>query len=315
MSERRKAIFFIFLTTVVWGVPPLFIHYFALHLDAHTQNFWRYVSALLFLVIYGFWRGELRADGGLRGLVRPAAAAALLVVYQTCFTLSLYYAMPALISLLIQLELIAAIALSCVFFSEERRIATSVWFIAGAVAALSGAVGMVVFSPDFRASGPEAVRRTTLLLAVALVGGAALFWGSYSVAIKWCLEVLPPFPAFIRVETMATGAFLVLSLLLGKPGEVFHAPPDIGILVFLSGALCIGLAHIFYTSAISVLGVVVCSTVILACPVVTAVASRIVFGERLAVLQTVSAAVLLAGAALSLQAQGRAVRRPVLPDK
>lgn len=314
MTTRRQATLSVSLTAVLWGLPPLFIHYFAHYLDAHAQNFWRYLSALLFLLLYLWWSGERVGCGGWRTLVRPAVAATALVCYQTCFTLSLYHAMPALISLLLQFELIVAIALSCLLFADERRVARSRWFIGGACATFLGAAGIVVFSREFAAGATQSGSWSGFAIGVMLVGSAAVFWGTYSVAIKWCLEVMPPLSAFVRVEMTATGMLLVVAATAGDLGGIGRLPALLTLLLVASGVGCIAIAHIFYTGALNRLGVVVCNTVILSAPIVTAVASRIVFGERLTGGQVLSAIVLLAGAAAAIQARqddGRAA----LPDK
>ena len=300
---RRQAVFSVSLVAVLWGLPPLFIHYFALYLDAHTQNFWRYVSALLFLLVYLWWSGERLSGGGWRALTRPAVAAAGLVSYQTCFTLSLYYAMPALISLLLQLELVVAIALSCLFFADERRVARSGWFIAGACAAFLGAVGMVVFSREFAAGAAEPSSWGSFTAGVLLVGGAAVLWATYSVAIKWCFERMSPLSAFVRVEIIATGMLLVIAAAAGDLGAIARLPAPIALLLVGSGVVCIAIAHLLYTPALHRLGVVVCNTVVLTSPVVAAVASRIIFGERLTGGQMIAAIVLLGGAAAAVQAR------------
>ena len=315
MTVRRSAVLDITLTAILWGVPALFIRYFTGYLDAHTQNFWRYGSAVAFLYVYGGWSGQRMICRDGRALVRIAAAAAILAAYQVCFTLSLYHAMPALVSLLIQIELIVAIGLSCLFFADERRVAGSPWFILGAGAALAGAVGMVVFSRRFGLAAAEQTARRELMTAVALVVGAAALWGAYAVAMKWCLEVVPPYPAFTGVATAATAILLILSITRGGLSTIAAMPLGGVLLVFLSGVACIGIAHILYARAIRGLGVAACNTVILACPVVAAMASRIVFDERLTGRQILSAMVLLAGAAATIRAHNRRDRDVVLTDE
>lgn len=311
MQTRQQAIFGIGSVAFLWGLPALFIHYFGLHFDAHTQNFWRYLVALAFLVVYGFWTRRLRLNGIPGALGRISLAALALVCYQVCFTTSLYVGRPALVGLLIQLELIVALGLSCVFFADERRTVASPWFVMGAAATMAGAAGMVVFSPQFSAGPGSGGEWHNLWGAVALVAGAAAFWGCYSVAIKWSLEVVSPFSAFIAVEVIATAAFLILGLCFGRLDGIFEAPGFVLALVFFSAIGCIGLAQVLYTAAIQRLGVVVCNTVILGSPVVTAFFSRIFFKEHLTVLQIVSAAVLLFGAGAAVQSRRRAARRRI----
>jgi drug/metabolite transporter (DMT)-like permease len=125
------------------------------------------------------------------------------------------------------------------------------------------------------------------------------------VAVKWCLEVMRPFPAFITIETIATCAFFALAMSRGEPGAIARVPGSVVWMVVGTGVGCIALAHIFYTGAVERLGVVVCNTVILGSPIVTAIFSRIFFHERLTVLQIVSGAILLGGAAAAVHARAR----------
>ncbi len=305
MTVRNRAIFDISMSAFLWGLPPLLIHYFAGYLDAHTQNFWRYASAVVFLWIYGWKTGQPLFSGRVAPLLRTLPTAALVVIYQCGFTLSLYYALPALISLLIQLSLVVAIVLSCIFFADERRVVRSPWFLAGACAALGGAVGMVVFSRQFFAAQSQPAEWRSMAIAVVLISVAAVFWGAYSVAIKWCMRVLPPYPAFANVATFATLGFFALTLLRGKIGAFFQMPTAAGIALILSGVGCIGIAHIFYARAIRQLGVGICNTVILTSPIVASIGSWVFFHERFTALQLASALVLLGGAAAAIRANGR----------
>jgi drug/metabolite transporter (DMT)-like permease len=167
---------------------------------------------------------------------------------------------------------------------------------------------MVVFSRERAASGVNAAEWENLVTAVGLVAGAACLWGVYAVAIKWCMRVLPPSSAFLRVLTFSTFGFLVLAPVVGTPGAVVRLPLWVGALVFFSGILCIAVAHLLYSPAIQRLGVAVCSIVILASPVVAATASRVLFDDPLTPLQVLSAVVLLGGAAAAIHARARLSR-------
>jgi len=304
MTTQRRAILYITLTTLLWGLPSLFIHYFASYLDADSQNFWRYLAAMAFLLLYGWWSGEEVVCRQGQALIRVAVTAALLVAYQYCYTESLYYAKPALVSLLIQLELIVAISLSCLFFPDERRVARSPWFILGACAAMAGAVGMVVFSRECAAAEAQPADWAKLAFAVSLVVGAAALWGAYSVAVKWSLEQVSPFSLFTNVATLAALFFLMLAGLQGRPGAIAHMSAGGILAVIGSGIACIAVAQVLYLSAIRGLGVGICNTVILASPIVAVALSPFLFGEQLTWLQVLSAIVLLSGAVAAVRANG-----------
>jgi drug/metabolite transporter (DMT)-like permease len=99
--------------------------------------------------------------------------------------------------------------------------------------------------------------------------------------------------------------FLILSVARGNLGAIATMPPLAVLLVFLSGVGCIAIAQVLYARAIQQLGVAVCNTVILSSPIVAALASRIIFDERLTGRQVISALVLLGGAAAAIQARNR----------
>lgn len=249
------------------------------------------------------WPRPNRAD-----LTRLLAAAIALTAYQTFFAASLYHAKPAFVSLMIQLELIVAIGLSCLFFADERLVVRSPWFILGALATFAGAVGMVVFGREFTSGAAGTVARRELLAAVMLVGSAAALWGVYSVAIKWCLQSMAYYGAFFTIELLCTASFLVLAVGSGELRGVRLMPGSVVALMVGSGIACIAIAHILYMRAMLRLGVVVCNTVILASPVVAAIASRLLFAERLTVLQGLSGGLILAGAAAAVHARARPAR-------
>ncbi|MBM3333416.1 DMT family transporter, partial [Candidatus Sumerlaeota bacterium] len=297
MNPRQRAILDISLVAILWGIPPLFIRYFTAYLDAHSQNFLRYLTAWLFLLIYGLLSGQEILPRRRAGYLRLFVAAVAVVIYQTFFTLSLYRAMPTVVSLLVQLELIVAIALSCAFFRDERRVALSPWFICGAIGALAGAVGVVVFSEQFAEAGAQPEAWENLAGGALLVVGAAVFWGAYSVAVKWSAQAISPFRLFFFVATMAAIMFFALGVAVGDLAAIGKLPLSVGLLVCMTGVACIGIAHVLYARSIVWLGVSVCNTVILASPIVVMAISPLVFGERLTGLQILCAMLLLVGAA------------------
>ena len=290
------------LTLVGWSSVPLFLRYFADHIDAWTSNGWRYgFSALLWapLLVVGALRGRLPA-----GLWRAAIVPSIVnSIGQVTFVWAHYRIDPGLLSFGLRSQILFAAVGAYLMFASERRVIRSPMYLLGMVAVLVGTAGAVM-KGRHPFSGAEAEG-----IVLALTSGA-LFAG-YALAVRRYMSKFGAIVAFAAISQYTAAAMVVLMLLLGRHGglEVVEMSSRDIALLLISAVIGIALGHVFYYMSIARLGVAVSSGVLQLHPFGVGVASYYVFNEVLTRAQWISGGAAVLGALMMVSVQGRIARR------
>lgn len=290
------------LTLVGWSSVPLFLRYFADHIDAWTSNGWRYgFSALLWapLLVVGALRGRLPA-----GLWRAAIVPSIVnSIGQVTFVWAHYRIDPGLLSFGLRSQILFAAVGAYLMFASERRVIRSKMYLLGMVAVLVGTAGAVM-KGRHPFSGAEAEG-----IVLALTSGA-LFAG-YALAVRRYMSKFGAVVAFAAISQYTAAAMVVLMLLLGRHGglEVVEMSSRDIALLLISAVIGIALGHVFYYMSIARLGVAVSSGVLQLHPFGVGVASYYVFNEVLTRAQWISGGAAVLGALMMVSVQGRIARR------
>lgn len=290
------------LTLVGWSSVPLFLRYFADHIDAWTSNGWRYgFSALLWapLLVVGALRGRLPA-----GLWRAAIVPSIVnSIGQVTFVWAHYRIDPGLLSFGLRSQILFAAVGAYLMFASERRVIRSKMYLLGMVAVLVGTAGAVM-KGRHPFSGAEAEG-----IVLALTSGA-LFAG-YALAVRRYMSKFGAIVAFAAISQYTAAAMVVLMLLLGRHGglEVVEMSSRDIALLLISAVIGIALGHVFYYMSIARLGVAVSSGVLQLHPFGVGVASYYVFNEVLTRAQWISGGAAVLGALMMVSVQGRIARR------
>jgi len=290
------------LTLVGWSSVPLFLRYFADHIDAWTSNGWRYgFSALLWapLLVVGALRGRLPA-----GLWRAAIVPSIVnSIGQVTFVWAHYRIDPGLLSFGLRSQILFAAVGAYLMFASERRVIRSPMYLLGMVAVLVGTAGAVM-KGRHPFSGAEAEG-----IVLALTSGA-LFAG-YALAVRRYMSKFGAVVAFAAISQYTAAAMVVLMLLLGRHGglEVVEMSSRDIALLLISAVIGIALGHVFYYMSIARLGVAVSSGVLQLHPFGVGVASYYVFNEVLTRAQWISGGAAVLGALMMVSVQGRIARR------
>ena len=290
------------LTLVGWSSVPLFLRYFADHIDAWTSNGWRYgFSALLWapLLVVGALRGRLPA-----GLWRAAIVPSIVnSVSQVTFVWAHYRIDPGLLSFGLRSQMLFAAVGAYLMFASERRVIRSPMYLLGMVAVMAGTGGSVLMGRN-PTDGAEAQG-----IVLALASGA-LFAG-YALAVRRYMSEFGSIVAFAAISQYTAAAMVALMFLLGRHGglEVVEmSVRDIAMLL-ISAVIGIALGHVFYYMSIARLGVAVSSGVLQLHPFGVGVASYYVFNEVLTRAQWISGGAAVVGALMMVSVQGRIARR------
>jgi drug/metabolite transporter (DMT)-like permease len=123
-----------------------------------------------------------------------------------------------------------------------------------------------------------------------------------------------PVQAFAAISQYTAAAMVVLMLLAARRcgAEVLALPGGQIALLLLSAVIGIALGHVFYYTAIARLGVAVSAGVLQLQPFIVAVASLLLFGEKLTAAQWIGGCTAVSGAVMMLAVQ-RALTRPARP--
>ena len=295
-ATRFTAVMAISTVALFWALPAIFIYYLRDHFDAHTQNFYRYLTAtmILWVLVAATRRGELKAP--LRRPAFPFLATALVnTVYQAIWASTFYFIQPGLAVFLLRLNVIFTALFVYFLYKDERHIILDWRYLAGMAGTIIGGIGVV--------KGGSQVLGGNQWIGVTLALSAGLFWSLYAIAIKHLMRHSDPTVGFTYVATITTGLLFPVAVMWGDPARILSVPWYIPLVVIGSGFLCIGMTHPLYYYAIRHLGAAVSSTVILASPIFTVLISVAIFDERLTIIQLLFGLVLLIGAGLCIWAR------------
>ncbi len=292
-----------------WSIGPIFIKQLTGCVDSWTQNALRYTVACLFwlpALLYFMCAGKFDRRTWRLALLPFAVN----IGMQSLWAMTFYYISPAFATLLTKTSVLWITAFSLVFFVDERPLAGSRLFWAGLALSVMGLCGVLYFKPDFTAV--HTLRGIVIALACAVV------WGAYAVAVKIRLKDVDSRCGFAVISLYTTIALWIAAILFGRPDQAASLGVSAWTAVVVSAITAIALGHVFFYTAIKRIGATIPSLVILAQPFMVFSISRVVFHERLTLLQLVFGVLLLIGAGLSVWAQGdlrAAPRRPPAADR
>lgn len=283
------------VAAIGWAFAPIFIRQLSTVYDPHTQNFLRYASASIPLVIISLvaYRADLCV--ALRNSKGMLSIAVLNVLQQHTWTLGCAGTTPTTAQLVSKLSIAFVVIFSFFLFHEERRVIKSPIYLLGTLLSLLGVAAVI--SEDPSTLVPVLNLPTLMLLLTSIL------WAVYTVWGKHLVTHVHPIPMFTVLSIYTTIGFGILSPLTGHPSLLITAglrPLLIGV---VSGLIPIALAHPAFHYAQKHLGSALCSSVALFNPLITyAVALCIWPDEHLVLHQWMGAAILLIGTLLVIYA-------------
>lgn len=316
-------------TLLSWSSVPLFLHWFAgpqFGLEAFSQNGWRYgISAVFWLpflawAFFGPGRGAGGASGGgggaggasdTAGLLRAAIIpAAFNIAGQTAFAWGPTLLDPGFFSFIFRVQIIFVTLGAYLLFASERDTLRRPRYWLGTALVIGGSIVMIALKQPVvvGAGGAEVVAAAashapSLLGVLVALAGAVLFAG-YGLSVRACVGQYRPILAFgVICQYTAVGVIVLMFIF----GWTWHVPAtqfslfQMSMLV-LSAFIGIALSHVSYYASLTSLGVAVTVGIIQLQPIVTAVASVLLLGERLSPGQWAAGVVGIIGAILMISA-------------
>lgn len=294
------------MTLLGWSSIPLFLKYFAAHMDAWSSNGWRYAMAAVFwLPVLLFQR---RAGEDRRGLWTAALwPSACNAVGQVAYAWIVYLQIdPGMMSFLLRAQIVFVTVGAFLLFPDERNLIRTAGFWLGLGLVILGTCG-TIFLGHAPPSG------TSLLGICAGLFSGAMF-GLYALGVRAKMNRFSSMTSFAVISLYTSAALVGLMLVFGRRhgAVVFDLSPFRWLMLVASAMVGIALGHVFYYASIARLGVAVSSSILLIQPFITGAISWQLFDEQLTALQWVSGALGVLGAAVIIRAQSRlpALKRP-----
>jgi drug/metabolite transporter (DMT)-like permease len=302
VEEHRRAsavgALTIMLTLLGWSSVPLFLRHFAESIDVWTSNGWRYgFSALLWAPLLVVAASRRRLPPGLfRAAIVPSIVNA---IGQVCFVWAHYKIEPGLLTFGLRSQMIFVAVGAYLLFPVERPIIRSRGYLVGLAALLVGTSAAVLLG-DEPVRGAHAVGVTLSILSGMLFAG-------YGLAVRRYMSGYPSVLAFAAISQYTAAAMVGLMLVVGHDAGAgaLRMPSDQFALLLLSAFIGIAMGHVLYYMSIARLGVAVSAGVLQLHPFFVAVASLLLFHERLTIPQWLGGAVAVGGALLMLAVQRR----------
>jgi drug/metabolite transporter (DMT)-like permease len=283
-----------------WSIGPVFIKLLTSHIDHWTQNLLRYSAACLFwlpILIYAAVKKRIEPDLW-RKAIYPAAAN---IVMQTFWAAAFYYIDPAFMDLLLKSSVIWIAAFSLFFFADERCLLKSKKFWLGLTMSLVGVLGVMLYKENFAV--------TKNLTGIILALSAAFMWAVYTLCVRIFFKNTDSRIAFSIVSIYTVAGLAPLALVFGRLSQCLTMGAAPWSYVLISGVTAIALSHVLYYVSIRRIGATIPALVLLATPFTILLASHLVLGESLNLLQILFGIVLLTGSALTIRARQN-LRRP-----
>lgn len=282
------------IATFIWIWPPVLIKMLSFHFDVYTQNFYRYLAGSSVLMVISLIYRKRKLFSSLKRIKKFILPAMLVFLYQISFVGGIYLLTPTVASLIGKSSVLFTTLFSFVLFSDERKIIRSRSFIAGSLLAILGVYGVI--------AGKGSVELAGFNLGAVLILIGSVMWSLYTIVVKVMVREVDPFELASIVFMLSLPLFFIFALLFGDMKALKVAPKGIVAILFLSGALCVGIANAFNYKSIKLIGTVISSNLILLTPFFTAIASYLIFKETLSIYQILSGAALLAGCSILVTA-------------
>ena len=277
-----------------WTTGPLFIRYLSGHLDAWSQNLWRYTVAMLFWLPYllvSMRRGRVGADVWKRA-VFPALAN---ILMQCLWAWSFYYIKPGFAVLLSRSSLLWTAAFCIAYFPDERGLLHSARFWLGMLFSVTGLATIILKKQDFAA--------TTSVTGIIIMLSAAVGWALYTILARVAFKNIDPRTGFSVVSIYTVAGLAVLAVVFGSPAQLFSLEAKPLVFIVISGIVSISLAHTLYYTSILRIGATIPAMMLQLSPFATLLLSMGIFAERLNMWQWFGGLVLVTGSTISILAQ------------
>ncbi len=314
----RLGVGLILLTLLSWASIPLFLRSLSTqhHLDPFTANGYRYAISAL------FWLPFLILARRSRTLPTALLTAAIVptvfnLMGQTAFAWGPALLPPGFFSFVFRVQIVFVTLGAYLMFPSERAALRRPSYWTGLALVVAGSVGLISFqdaAPGAPAPGVHVDDPALMALGIGVSLLSGVMFAGYALSVRRFVSTYSPVTSFgVICQYTAIGALVVMLVapLLNPvlPASMLKADPTLPLTTFglhawmlllASSFIGIAISHVSYYASIKRLGVSVSSGIIQLQPIVTALASLVIFDERLNAMQWASGTLGIFGAILML---------------
>lgn len=285
---KLRGLLAIVSTTILWSLAIVLIKYLSIYFDVATQNWIRYSSASLFLLLLSLSRlRELKETFIDKATLLPAF---LVFSFQTLAVHGLYMTKSTIASLLMRTSVVFTVILSYILFKEERHIIKSKQFTLGSLIAFIGVVG-IYYKPGEFVEWSESLGTLLVILG-------SLMWSGYVVSVRKLLKGRDPLLFTTAVISVSSLMFIPHVMINGRPLQILNRTLEVNVILIVSGILGVGLGNWMNYIAMKELGAVIPSVLRLLVPLFTGVLSFLILGETLLLSEIIFGGILLLGCSI-----------------
>ncbi len=286
----RKGFIAISVTIVAWSIGIVLIKLLSNYFSVNVQNFFRYSSATLILVVIS--RLNLRISFSKQCILEVLIAAVLVFLFQVLAVTGLYMTTSTIASILLKLNVVFTSILAYIFFEEERKIISSKTFIFGVILASIGVIGFSI--KDIHSS-------IVLDIGAVLTAFSSLVWSLYTIVVKRLVVRNDPLVMTTIVYSIASILFLPLAFTEDLVGQIIGAPFEIIIILTISGILSVGIGNWMNFIAIKDVGVSLPAVLQLLVPILVGVFSYLILCEEISLRTVVFGFMVILGCLLTIK--------------
>ncbi|MBO3832367.1 MAG: DMT family transporter [Candidatus Brockarchaeota archaeon] len=291
------------LAVFFWALGNIFVAYLSMFFDNYTQNFFRFVSAGVALLVFSLLFKKEAYLNSLRRLKTFLIPIATVFTFQIFIVYGIVFTTPTVATLITRLSIVFVDILAFFLFPEERAALSKKGFTAGTAMSFIGVSGVVLTGSGLSEPGGMFIAGVFFLLL------ASILWAVYTVSMKIALRNSDPLSATANIFLFSGIMYLPFSTLTGGIYEVLKAGPAVNLLLAVSGILAIGVANFLNYYAIQRLGASLPANLQILLPVFTGVISMIVLREEMQPLKIFFSVLTLIGSWVIVRASEQAFLR------
>jgi drug/metabolite transporter (DMT)-like permease len=290
-------------TIFLWSLGNIFIAYLNLFFDNYTQNFFRYISAALTLLLFSLAFNKNKYFSSLKNVKTLTIPILTVFVFQIFNVYGIAFTTPTIATLITRLSVIFVDVFSFFLFSEERVTLTNKNFIVGTLLSFFGVFGVVLVGSSLFYSNE------LFFIGVLFLILTSILWAIYIVSIKIALRNSDPLSTTTNVFLISGVMYLPFSVLTGGLYKVLNEDLAINFLLIASGILSIGIGNFLNYYAIQELGASLSTNLQLLIPIVTGILSMIVLNEPMPTSKVIFSLLALVGCWLVIRASNKSSER------
>lgn len=283
---------FLVMYVILIGLGFPIMRYMSLKFDTVNNNGVRFLAGGIVFVIICFFKYK----DDIKKLYNKPTLLVKFLVLSLFMTSNMYFIMSGLQkttaltgSIFNIIAMPLAVIMTAIFYQDERKKATSVRFIIGAILTLAGSLIFVCSGKSLGGIGNE------FYLGVLYLAIGITIQTFQNIFVKQIAKELPVILISAVTATTSGIAYLVYSFLTGKIDQLFVVDRSLFLFLILAGiyGMTTGMLMAFYI--VKKYGIITFNLLQLLVPLATAFMAYITLGEKIGVLQLIGGAIVIVG--------------------